>query len=337
MTVGWIAAVTWILAAVVCLAGSQPANLVRDPSFERAPAGVEVPKEWFYFFRTEDAYHVAVVKGGRTGAQSLLFEGKGKGEFAGATLKPIPLETGKRYAARGWVKVEGEGKPTGTIKLDYFDAEGKYLASFAPGLVTTASRGWQLVSVANPASHAEGARSIAAAIAMTAQGKVWFDDIEVVVRDHTVLPTSLIHNGSMENIAGPQITNWGLGSSPDGKATMEASAEEPKDGWYCLRLKGNSEWAVAVTERVKWERDRPYTLTGYARAKSGEAQIKIDYFEGDKHLGSTTSDTVSARDWQKRTVTAEPDKFPGATHIAAAAVGLGQMDVSFDSFTLTSR
>ena len=141
----------------------------------------------------------------------------------------------------------------------------------------------------------------------------------------------------MENVVAEKVVQYYVGNSDGGKVVGRWSADNPKDGWYCLNLKGNAEWAVAGHERVKFDKSKKYVFTGWARAKSGTAQIKIDYFEGDKYLGMTYSDDITTNNWQQRTVIGQPTEFPNATHISATGVGLGEMDVYFDGFVLTAK
>jgi hypothetical protein len=66
-------------------------------------------------------------------------------------------------------------------------------------------------------------------------------------------------------------------------------------------------------------------------------KIKIDYLQGDNHLGMTESDESNANKWEQLKVTAEPDKFPEATHLIVCAVVAGDFEASFDDFVLTAK
>lgn len=149
---------------------------------------------------------------------------------------------------------------------------------------------------------------------------------------------NLVVNGNMEEVAGGKPAKWVAGSSDGGKVELFSSTDNPKEGKRCLQIKGNAEWAVAFTEKIPIDRKTTYTLTGYARAKSGTAYIKIDYYQGDKYLeGYTPSEEVSANTWTKLTVTSELDRHPEATHILAVAVASGEFDTYFDNFVVTAK
>ena len=148
---------------------------------------------------------------------------------------------------------------------------------------------------------------------------------------------NLVTNGSMEDVADGKPAKWGSVAAEGGKIELASSAEQPKEGKRCMHLKGNAEWGVAYSEKVPLDRKKNYTLTGFARAKSGAAHIKIDYYQGDTFIGMTESDEVTGDKWQQLKVVAEPDKFPDATHILAAAVVTGEFEAWFDDFVMTAK
>ncbi len=148
---------------------------------------------------------------------------------------------------------------------------------------------------------------------------------------------NLVTNGNMEAVADGKPAKWGTAVADGGKVDLTSSTGQPKEGKRCLLLKGNAEWAVAFSEKVPLDRKKTYTLTGFARAKSGTARIKIDYYRGDTYLGMTESDDVTADKWQQLKVVADPDQFPEATHVLACAVAVGEFEASFDDFVMTAK
>jgi hypothetical protein len=148
---------------------------------------------------------------------------------------------------------------------------------------------------------------------------------------------NLVANGGMEDVAAGKLAKWGTAVSEGGKIDLTSSTEQPKEGKRCMRLKGSAEWGVAFSEKVPLDRKKTYTLTGFARAKSGTARIKIDYYQGDTFLGMTESDDVAADKWQQLKVVAQLDQFPDATHILACAVVVGEFEASFDDIVMTAK
>lgn len=326
--------VTLTLAVALCLAQGTSKNLIKNGTLEDALSADGLPDGWSRFAQPEGGYKFGVVSGGRSGAKALQIEGAG--DFGGVVSTRNNLDRGQRYAARGWMKVEGDANATATVKLDYYAADGKFLGSAVAGFVTPAMKDWQIIAVTDRQSEYPEAKFVATVVALTGKGKALFDDLEMVSAAAPP-PGNLLTNGSMESVVADKVAHYYVGTSEGGKVTARWSADNPKDGWYCLNLKGNSEWAVAVHERVKFEKGKRYTLTGWARARNGTAQIKFDYFEGDKYLGMTGSDDVNSSEWQQRTVFAQPSEFPNATHISATAVGLGEMDCYFDGLVLMAK
>jgi hypothetical protein len=148
---------------------------------------------------------------------------------------------------------------------------------------------------------------------------------------------NLVSNGNMEEVAGGKPAKWATTAAEGGKIDLGSSAEQPKEGKRCMLLKGNAEWGVAYSQKVPLDRKKTYTLTGFARAKSGTARIKFDYYQGDKFLGMTESDEVKDDKWQQLKVVAEPANFPEATHILACAVVFGEFEASFEDFVMTAK
>jgi len=149
---------------------------------------------------------------------------------------------------------------------------------------------------------------------------------------------NLVVNGNMEEVADGKPAKWATVNSEGGKVELGSSTENPKEGKRCLQMKGSAEWAVAYSVKIPIDRKKTYMLTGYARAKSGTAYIKIDYFQGDKYLeGYTPSEEVTADNWTKLTVTSELDRHPEATHILVAAVAGGDFEAYFEEFVVTAK
>ncbi len=326
-----------LMSAVACVliiggAQSQSKNLIVNGTFEAALGGESLPEGWFRFAEPGEGYKFTVGVGGRSG-KALLIEGAG--QYGGVVSTRIELDRAQRYAARGYVKIEGDTNATATVKLDYYAADGKFLGSSVSGFITPTHKGWQVVGVCDKQGEFSEAKSIAAVVALTGKGKAWFDDLELIASPAS--PGNLLTNGSIDAVVADKPTQYYMGTSEGGKVTMTANAQNPKDGSYALNLKGNSEWAVAGHERVKFDKSKTYTLSGFARARTGTAQIKIDYFEGDKYLGMTFSDEVTGSEWTRRVVVSSASEYPTATHISATCVGLGEMDCDFDGLVLMAK
>jgi len=309
-------------------------NFIEDGTLEAAlPDGATMPKDWSLHAKPEGSYKASVADEGHAGKKSLLIAGEG--EYGVVSTGGKPIDAKLRYAARGFVKLEGEGAKA-TIKFDYFDDKWNWVASTMAGEVTSEMKGWQAVSAIDRAAiDAPKAKYFAVSLSLNGKGKAWFDDIELTAAAGKG-ETNLIYNGDFENFAGTRPANWWIGSAEGGKIEATISTDKPKEGKHCMRFKGSAEWAVATCGRVKFDKAKTFTVTGFIRTRAGAGQIKIDYFEGDQWLGSTFGEDVLDAEWTEKTVTTT-DEYPGATHIAATCVGTGDFDVDFDAVVVTVK
>lgn len=325
-----------LLASLIhtAIRAQSPANLVTNPGLEMPVGEGALPEGWKKFAKPGDSYKAEVVAGGRTGEKALQISGAG--EYSVVVMNQLPLKANTQFAVRGWARVSGETDAIATIKFDYWKADGTYVDSDTVGVIRTTEPGWQLISATSRPVPPAGATTIGAAVAMNGNGRALFDDLEMITRP---APTAgnLMDNGSMERIAGRHPFGYFVSKADGGQVTATYTSDDVKDGWYALRLQTNAEWAIAAHPRIRLEPGKLYSLSGYVRVKKGTAQIKLDYFKGDDYLGQTISNDANADEWQLRRVTAETEKFPGATHVAATAVGFGETEALFDELVLSIK
>ncbi len=334
----WLAlALPLLVCAGAAPAEEKPKNLIGNPSLEDAPAANGLPAGWAPFCNPADTVQCSIVAGGRSGDKSLLVQTTG--QYGGILTNKIPIEAGKRYSARGWAKVEaGAAGAHAMVKIDYLGPDQEYLGStqYPPG-VTTAQPGWQLVTVSDRAADFPKARTLVATLSLTGAGKARFDDVEMVARDGAP-ETSPVQNGGFEDVVASQAGGWYIARSSDANVLFTSVTEDPKEGERCLKLTGAAQWAVAACLRIKAEQGKTYTATGWVRVKSGTATIKFDYFKGEEYLGSVNGSPVFPGEWQQRSVTFDPAKFPQATQFNVAANGAGEfIEAYFDGLAVTVK
>jgi hypothetical protein len=149
---------------------------------------------------------------------------------------------------------------------------------------------------------------------------------------------NLAPNGGFEEVKDGKPTGWYSVCNEGGTVKHKALAEGAKEGKSCLHVKSKGEWAVAGSPKIKLDRTKTYTLTGFARVKSGTATIKIDYFKGDEHLGYSESDQTTKDEWTSLKAVSELDNYKEATHILVAGVIVqGDGEALFDGFVLTAK
>lgn len=192
------AALVLLFAYVACGVTSASANdrltnLVTNPSLEDTVGADGLPPGWGQFYSNPaGAYRAVITDGGRTGKKEMridcVAEKKDDAQFGAMAANRIPLDSTKRYVARGWVKVAGGQRATADVKLHYYDAGGAYLGQTRIGFTSPGNDDWQLVTVTDHAAEFPQARMIGLAIACTGDAKAQYDDLELFALDKNSLP-----------------------------------------------------------------------------------------------------------------------------------------------------
>jgi hypothetical protein len=313
---------------------SAATNLVVNGSFEVALGDNGLPKGWELGGEPADAFKASVVPGGRTGAKALQLEGAGKWGVVAANR--VELDRSLRYTARGYFKVEGP-EAQATIKFDFTDDQGNYVGSTDYGALGLGPGGWRLINIPDRSRDFPKAKALRVCLVLLGKGKAIFDDIELTADTAPAASVNLLSNGNMECLLGEKVAGYWTGSNEGGKYEWSASAVNPKEGRSCLHVKGSGEWSGADCEKIKREKGKTYTLTGWVRVQSGEAHIKLNGLKDDHWLDHVISENVSGHAWQQLTVTLDPASLPEATYLSACVAGLGDADVDFDDLVLTAK
>jgi len=112
-------------------------------------------------------------------------------------------------------------------------------------------------------------------------------------------------------------------------------------GGKCLRVQGQGQWCgVSLGGHQPYDANRRYVGAGWLRVSGeGRGLIKLDYFDADhQYLGSTVYARVqNTKDWRRVVVVSDPDAYPKAKFITAAAVLEGNGEVLVDDLSLESR
>lgn len=329
-----LAASVLALAAVGTALAQQPvANLIENPFFEGPLDKSGLPIGWTKTQRgPEMAYQATVASPGRFSSKALQVEGDG--EYCVVVGTRVPLEAGKSYTARGWVKLHGETSRA-TLKFDYFDAAKKYLGSSASVNANPKNREWQLVSTSGIFGRFPGAKFIAPACSIHGKGKASFDDLEMMPFDAPDAGENLLEDGSMECVSDRQPARWRLQFEKSGKAEILRRTAPVRHGWYSVELKGAAPWINVTSPRFPLEAGKTYTFSGAVRARLGSGKLQINYFKDSTYIGNHTSPPVTKNEWTDVSLVADPAQFPEANAISVVgAVGGKEVDVFFDDFKL---
>jgi hypothetical protein len=317
------------LASLIALSGCETA----PPEEVSSPPPVEaIPAEWTHFSEPEGAYRFGLEGRGRWGARIPYVEGAGR--FGGLVATKVDLATGGRYAARGLLRLQDRDAAEATIKLDYFDDRSMWLRSIEPGRLTTGGDSWRLVAVSEPPDRPARARYLAAVLTLQGNGKVWFDDLELIERDDEATVGNLLSNGSMENIAGRCPTGWSIDSKSDGRISCEWSDERPFDGRFSLCLDGDAAWSGVSSRPVAVERGKAYRLEASSRVERGRARLRVDCLREGAWLSSRASEQVDGPRWQQLGLRIGPEELAGATEVTIALTVSGPARACFDGVVI---
>jgi hypothetical protein len=167
------------------LAADAP-NLLDNSSFESESQPNGVPLGWSLWTNNETGYRCESAPGGRTGKNCLKVEGAGTRGVVFA--KGVPIDRSKRYALRGWVKLEGEQDAQALIMFHYFD-KGKWLGLPDKIGVSSRHKGWLLLEKTDRVDYVPAASMIWFSCTLEGKGTAWFDDIELKAYDRDKLPS----------------------------------------------------------------------------------------------------------------------------------------------------
>jgi hypothetical protein len=326
-----------VLFAVGCSSAVKeaPDNLVQDPSLEESSPGSKLPDEWRNLSTPESGIQCAVIKGGRTGDNCL--EILGKGEAGRLQLYGKRPESGQRYRGRCWVQFKGDPKAALLLRLEYMKNSGEVVTESEVLIKASgAGDGWQQVAVRDRVPDSVASTQVVLSVIFKGKGTVEIDDFELVADPSLTILRNLLPNGEFENVSGTTPVGWRI-SFDGGEATCEATEERPFEGWHCLHVKGKVHWTVIGSDRIEISRNKSYVLSGFIRVQSGVAQLKIDYFKGEKYLGSTESSNSYGNEWRNEVVVWQPERFPDADRICGSAVGFDDINACFDKLVLQDQ
>ena len=174
------AALCW---TVLTAAGQERTNLIHNPSLEEAiPGNLKLPPSWSGWPGADTTFRREVVEGGRTGKKCLKISGDG--DHGVVFVGQVNLDRNKRYALKGWVKIEGDGDARAQIKFNYFH-NSEYLGLSETVSVTPDQEGWQQLERTDRAEQAPGASLISVSCVLWGKGTAWFDDLEFVAYDRS--------------------------------------------------------------------------------------------------------------------------------------------------------
>ena len=162
-----------VAAAAFGCGGGQDAmaSIVKNGGFEVLEDGI--PVGW-----TIPECYVPAPGRGRNGTAAVAYTSKTGVDCIKYIMQSVMLEGGKSYVISCWIKTDGESGAK--IGMEWFDADGKYAATYSPGL--KGANDWTLVTLTSPKlpENLASCNVFASAAYVDKEGHAWFDDFAVV-------------------------------------------------------------------------------------------------------------------------------------------------------------
>ncbi len=148
-------------------------NLVKNPGFETTKDGK--PVDWTVGGLSEGGKGVLDSSTEKPHGGKACAHIKGTGDWGTFVSAKIPIQKGKTYELKGFVRV---GKGNALIKFDYFK-DDMFLGMTAPEY--TESTDWIEVSTTSElSSHPEATHITATLVGGSGEYEAWFDDVSIV-------------------------------------------------------------------------------------------------------------------------------------------------------------
>ncbi|MFT3881347.1 MAG: carbohydrate binding domain-containing protein [Gemmatales bacterium] len=158
---------------VAAAAVPEEKNLVKNPGFEDVKDGK--PEGWVLGGFSEGGKGTLETSSEKPHGGKACAHIKGNGDWGTFVSTRIPVEKGKTYALKGYVRV---GKGNALIKFDYFKGD-MYIGMTSPEF--TESTDWAEVSTTSELSTYPEATHIAATlVGGGGEYEAWFDDVSIV-------------------------------------------------------------------------------------------------------------------------------------------------------------
>lgn len=257
-----------LIAATACgqTENSEPSgNLLNNPSFEDDLAVSGLPVGWTYWSGDDDSnYRSEVVEGGRIDRKSLKLTGKG---IRGVIFtNGVKIERNKRYALRGWAKVEGNKDAKATIQFNYFH-DRKWLGLPDSVGIAGGESSWKLLAKTDRAFEVPEASYIWISCVLEGTGTAWFDDLELVSYDIANLPKDFEQRfGSSNRPAEFQVLERRIGTW-DTEQTIKPGVWVPDGG------KSNG------SETVEWTLDKKFTQCKHLQQPGNKEALSLVGFD----------------------------------------------------------
>lgn len=327
---------------VICLsfvAGCSTKNNFNE-NFENVIDAVPLPKGWELASKGGN-YRSSLSRDAREGEKALTIAGS---NGSSQLLSPkVTIEAGRSIRCKIWVKPKLFTKGS-TAKFVLLRAGNSEEPEIDSQVVLTDLQEWQELSVTYEPNEGDAKSTLQLSIQIDGEGFLSIDNIaQSTTQVGTMFDASIgekqIEDGGFEKTKlGERPTGWYVVSEKgDGNALITKT--KPHSGKQCLTLKGGGQWCVAGFGKIPSQ--GKIVVDAYARAKNGNARVKIEYMDQGKWVEDTKSKPMSKGTWQRIFVESEPTKlaksdFVRVTIAAEHSGANGDMTIDFDDLNIIS-
>lgn len=300
----------WCVAVGLLTVVGCGGDTTRSESFETLTKADSLPDDWELRFDS-GTYRAGATGDAREGNVAIAIAGSG-GE-ARLIAAPIPLKSAEALTGSVWIKPNAFA-PDSTAFVGVINAEQTTIGSEIP--VKAEEWGEHYFTYAPQAGDA--ASSVRFFVRLTGEGLLAIDSVRQSIIK--IDPQFLLKDGSFES---PQddgsFSEWRLAAAKPGW-TANAYSKSPVDGSKCLRVKGEGEWCVITWPPIIPAADCRVRFRGYARATQGEAQLKIEYYQGDQQIDASYSELVTGEAWRPLYIESDPTLQANADTLRVSVV-----------------
>lgn len=317
------------------LIGPPAANLVRNPTLEEEVPEGQMPAGWLEF-ASDGGQYLQRLGGPGAGGSANAWTVEGRGEYGGVVAARVRVEPARCYVGGGWAKVIGPGKAA--IKIDYYHQD-ELLDSTMIGLCEAAND-WQQFRIVDWRYIPPQTTHVGLVGILIGDGVGLFDDLFLNTTERPVerIGDNLLLNGHFEHGIGARPASFSLFNYPREEPHWAWADTAGRTGGKGLRLWGDTTYIIYAHDPVPVDRAAAYMLTGWVRARAGEACLKIDYLDADyKWLGQQLSRSAEANgEWQEIELAADFTDYPTARHLGVACFAVEPgTDADYDDLVLT--
>ena len=256
--------------------------------FEQTEETKGLPDKWQLNIVSGD-YETAATAEAVSGSCAIAVAGA-NGE---AELHSAPCSmSGNVAECEFWIQGEEFEKGVVSAGVEFMSAEGTVVRR---SMIPVHAKEHQWSKVHFCAGMDQDYKGCTAQLVVRLEGACLVRIDEVKLSNQKSAPEINIADGGFETA--PNFDKWQL-RHDDGKAGIELGRTEAFDGESYLKLTGNSDWGVCLSDlQIPLSPGRRLLFQGVVRAASGDGHLKFEYWKNGQFVDHFFSDIVKQDDW----------------------------------------